>query len=153
MVNVYEEQQKFTQWWIYLILGGLFFVSAISLAEPENLSFSTVSLPIFVLSIVLIVLFAALRLDTKISQSEISVKYFPLFKRAFQWNDIDSVELINYGFVGGWGIRLTIKYGTVYNTSGNKGLFVKLKNGKKFIIGTQREDEMKEYLKQLGKGL
>lgn len=56
--------------------------------------------------------------------------------------------LVNYGFVGGWGIRLGTKYGTVYNTKGNKGLFILLNNGKKYCIGTQKEDELREIIKE-----
>src|SRR5690554_7570605 len=52
--------------------------------------------------------------------------------------------LFRSGFVGGWGIRFTMKYGTVYNIKGNKGLFVKLKNGKTFIVGTQKPEELEK---------
>lgn len=54
------------------------------------------------------------------------------------------MKVINYGFVGGWGIRLWTKYGTVYNVSGNKGLFIKLKNGKTMVIGTQKSQELEK---------
>jgi hypothetical protein len=151
MVTVYEEKQKFGQWWVWSLLGGIFFIFAILLSEPNAFKLNSVNFFVFALSLVLIVLFAVLRLESKISQTEVSIKYFPLFKRVFQWDQIQSVELIEYGFVGGWGIRLTKKYGVVYNTQGSKGLFLKLKNGKKLIIGTQKEEEMKEYLMQLGK--
>ena len=57
--------------------------------------------------------------------------------------------MINYGFVGGWGIRLFTDYGTVYNTRGNKGLALKLQNGKRLVIGTQREDELKSVIQKL----
>ncbi len=149
MVNVYLEEQKFGQWWIWVLLGGMFFVSAIYLFDTADFQITPLNLGAFILSILLIVLFAFLRLDTKISQSEIVIKYFPLFKKVIQWNAVESVELIDYGFVGGWGIRFTQKYGPVYNSQGSKGLFIKLKNGKKLIVGTQNEVEMKEYLMQL----
>lgn len=151
MVTVYEEEQKFSQWWIWAILGGMFFISAINLFDPTTIKITSFNLTVFILSIILIGLFAFLRLETKISQSEISVKYFPLLTRTIQWEDIESAELIDYGFIGGWGIRLTIKYGPVYNSRGSKGLFIKLKNGKKLVVGTQNEAEMKVYLSKLGK--
>ena len=59
--------------------------------------------------------------------------------------------MFDYGFVGGWGVRMWTKYGTVYNTKGSKGLLVELNNGKTFVIGTQKEDELKMFLKDLGK--
>ena len=151
MVNVYEEEQKFSQWWIYLILGGLFFVTAVSLAEPGSFDLNMGSWIGLALVLALIVLFAALRLKTKISQLEISFHYFPLFRKTVSWDEIDSVQITDYGFVGGWGIRLTKKYGIVYNTKGQHGLLVKLKSGKKFVIGTQQKKEIRAYLGELGK--
>ncbi len=151
MVAVYEEEQKFGQWWLWSLLATLFFLSAISLSETKEFYLQSASLFVFVITTILIVFFGFMRLYTKISPSEISFKYYPFFKRTYQWVDIDSVELINYGFVGGWGIRLTKKYGTVYNTQGSIGVLVKLKNGKSLLIGTQNRSEMKEYLTQLGK--
>ena len=57
--------------------------------------------------------------------------------------------MINYGFVGGWGIRLFTKYGTIYNTSGNKGLALELHDGKKLVIGTDKEEELKNFIEKL----
>lgn len=55
--------------------------------------------------------------------------------------DIASCEVINYRFVG-YGYRISLKYGIVYNVWGNKGLFIKKTNGKKILIGTQNPEEM-----------
>lgn len=55
---------------------------------------------------------------------------------------------VNYGFVGGWGIRPWTRYGTVYNTRGQEGLAIELKNGKKFLIGTQNQAELLNYLQE-----
>ena len=62
--------------------------------------------------------------------------------------DIEEAELIKYGFVG-YGIRLSIKYGSVYNVKGDKGLRITLKNGKKYLIGTQTPDNLKGVVKKL----
>lgn len=42
---------------------------------------------------------------------------------------------MDYGFVGGWGICLGIKYGIVYNIKGRIGLVLELMDGKKYCIG------------------
>ena len=49
--------------------------------------------------------------------------------------------------MGGWGIRLWTKYGTVFNIKGKKGLAIELYSGKKFLIGTQKEIELIEFVK------
>ena len=77
------------------------------------------------------------------------MRFFPFVKKEFQWSEIQKSKVVNYGFVGGWGIRLFTKYGTVYNIRGNKGLAIELKNGKKYLIGTQKEEEMKKFINGL----
>ena len=37
----------------------------------------------------------------------------------------------------------------MYNINGNKGLVIELKNGKKFMIGTQKEAELKNRLEKM----
>ena len=64
------------------------------------------------------------------------------------WKEIKKVEIVTYGFVGGWGIRLWTKYGTVYTIKGNKGLAIELLNGKKFLIGTQKETELNKIVEK-----
>jgi hypothetical protein len=37
----------------------------------------------------------------------------------------------------------------VYNINGNKGLAIELKNRKKFVIGTQKETELKNRVEKM----
>jgi hypothetical protein len=83
-----------------------------------------------------------MRLKTEIDQNEIRMSFFPFVKKRVSWSEVESAEIVNYGFVGGWGIRLWTEFGTVYNTKGNKGLAIELFNGEKFLIGTQKENEL-----------
>ncbi|MDX1772553.1 hypothetical protein DFR65_10185 [Oceanihabitans sediminis] len=100
----------------------------------------------------LIALFWFLKLKTEINQKEIKISLFPFIKqKQISWEKIKTAEVINYGFVGGWGIRLGTKYGTVYNTRGNIGLKIELYNGTKLLIGTQREQELKAIIEKLRK--
>jgi hypothetical protein len=94
----------------------------------------------------LVGLFAVTRLHTKIDPSGIEMQFAPFFSKQWKWDEIDHIQVVNYGFVGGWGIRLSPKYGTIYNTSGSYGLAVVLKNGKKYVIGTKKPDEMNALL-------
>ena len=74
---------------------------------------------------------------------------FPFIKKRVSWKEIKSAEVVNYGFVGGWGIRLWTNFGTVYNIKRNKGLAIELTNGKKFLIGTQKETEMNKVMEEI----
>ncbi|UKM65212.1 hypothetical protein GSB9_01775 [Flavobacteriaceae bacterium GSB9] len=93
----------------------------------------TPNLGLLIFSVVMfsiIGLFVFMRLNTEIDEKEIRINFFPLTKKVFKWHTIKKAEVLNYGFVGGWGIRIWTKYGTVYNTKGNKGLAIELYSGK-----------------------
>ncbi|WP_313115267.1 phosphoethanolamine transferase domain-containing protein [Aequorivita sediminis] len=157
MKIVFIEEQRFTQWWLWLILIGIGILPILGIYKQliiekkfgDNLM-SALGLIIFSLFIFgLIALFWFIRLKTYIDQSEIRMSFFPFVKKQINWKDVKSAQLVNYGFVGGWGIRLGTKYGTVYNTKGNRGLAIELRNGKKLLIGTQKETELKEILEKI----
>lgn len=97
----------------------------------------------------LIAFFYFIKLKTEITSEEITMKFFPLASKKVKWEEVSEVTIVNYGFVGGWGIRLWTKYGTVYNTKGKIGLAIALKNGSKFLIGTQKENDLKNVLKEI----
>ena len=89
----------------------------------------------------------SIQLKTTIDTTEINIHFFPMIKKAYAWKDISKAEVIDYGFIGGWGVRFTRKYGIVYNTKGKMGLFIVLENGKKRMIGTQKPQELALFLK------
>ena len=88
-----------------------------------------------------------MRLKTEINEQGITMHFRPFTKRQIAWQEIENAKVLDYGFVGGWGIRLWTNYGTVYNTKGSKGLALELKDGKKLLIGTQNPEKLEEVLK------
>ncbi|MHC5202490.1 hypothetical protein [Myroides sp. LJL119] len=159
MKPIFQENQRFNQWWLWLIILGVCSISLIGffnqvyLTNPlESKSQKNFELIIpLVISICVLILFYCMRLKTQITLKSISFCFFPFIKRSYCFNDIESYQVIKYGFVGGWGIRFSTIYGTVYNIRGNKGLFVKLKNGNTFVIGTQRAQKLQDALKMISK--
>ena len=156
MQIIFKEEQKFSQWWIWLILIGLGFLPLYGLFKQLIIREQFGDRPmsdaglIFLAVVVfsLIVLFWSMRLRTEIDEDEIRMHFFPFVRKSIKWTEIKNAKTVNYGFVGGWGIRFWTKYGTVYNTKGNKGLAIELKNGKKFLIGTQRESELSRIIER-----
>ena len=157
MKILFREEQKFTQWWLWLILFTIailpffeiyknYVIEGNSILNSTSIS-GIVLYSIFVFG--LIVLFLFLNLTTEINQKEIRMNFFPFTKKRVSWKEIKSAKIVNYGFVGGWGIRFGTKFGTVYNTKGNKGLALELVNGKKFLIGTQKESELEKVVENL----
>ncbi|MHC4338483.1 MAG: hypothetical protein ACYSTG_11155 [Planctomycetota bacterium] len=54
---------------------------------------------------------------------------------------------------GGWGIRYSFRkgIGRAYNMSGNKGVQLVFKNGKKLLIGSQKPDELAQAINSIMK--
>lgn len=75
----------------------------------------------------------------------IFIEFAPMTKKKLNWSEIKNLEVIQYGFVG-YGIRVSSKYNIVYNTSGNKGLLITLKNGRNVLVGTQKEADLKMFI-------
>lgn len=152
----FREEQKFTQWWLWLLLGGIGLLPVagiyqqLILKKPfGNRPMSDSGLILFALFVFgLLALFWSMRLKTRIDRQGIRMNFFPFTGKQVGWNEVRKAEVVDYGFVGGWGIRTGTKYGTVYNTRGRVGLALELKNGKKFLIGTQRPDELTSFLKK-----
>ncbi len=157
---LFEETQKFNQWWLFLLLCLPLFVIFFSFdwgQDPEstigsgNISFS-LTLPegFFVILIVVLltlIFFKYASLTVKIDKEKIRIKHLVFYRRTIYWKDVQAAEIVKYGFVG-YGIRLSFKHGTVYNVKGNKGLEITFTNGSKCLIGTQRPDELAEIAKE-----
>ena len=142
MKVAFVEEQKFTQWWLWLLLFAITAVPLFAFIEEETLPSATF---VIVMGLI-IILFGILKLKTRIDKECINMIYFPFIKKNIRWDEILEASIIDYGCVGGWGIRLWTKYGTVYNVKGEIGLLLKLKNGKSFVIGTQKSEELREAL-------
>ena len=157
MKTQFKETQKFTQWWLWTLFVGLiifpFIWMYLEQLEVKNDTYVwTLDRSVIVYLgaiLLLILLFVLLRLKTTINTAGIQMHYFPFVRKNIGWRDIESVKVIDYGFVGGWGIRVWTSYGTVYNVKGSKGLFITLNSGKKLVIGTQKPIELDEYLQKL----
>ncbi|AWG20683.1 hypothetical protein FFWV33_03575 [Flavobacterium faecale] len=158
MKTHFQEEQKFTQWWLWLVLIGVALMPAYGIYKQIILGGVFGDKPMSdsgliiaaVVSFGLLLLFLFSKLKTTINDKEILINFFSFTNKSIQWQDVKSAELITYSFVG-YGIRLFTKYGTVYNTKGNKGLALELKNGKSLLIGTQKMEELKEVVTKVWK--
>ena len=149
MNTLFKEEQRFTQWWLWLILLVLLLIPLLLWYERLFIDVGANIIGLIVFSAFtfgFVLLFYSIRLKTEIDEKEIRMNFFPLIQKRTRWKEVKSAEIINYGFVGGWGIRLWTRHGTIYNIKGNKGLAVELLNGNKFVIGTQKEKELRKFI-------
>lgn len=153
----FKEEQKFTQWWLWILLIALGLLPIIGIYkqlirdEPfGSKPMTDIGLIIFTILIFGFIAFIYLMtLKTEINEEQIWLGFFPFFRKVIKWEDVSKAEVIKYGFVGGWGIRLSLKYGVVYNVRGNMGLHLQLKTGEELVIGTQKPEELSGFLDKL----
>lgn len=155
MKILFEEKQKFRQWWLWLIVGVLGLIPVVGLYTQVVLGedFGNNPMPntglviMLALFVLLLIFMYRITLHTTIDEEKIRIRFSILANRTVYWRDVESAEIVNYGFVG-YGLRFSAKYSTVYNTSGRMGLHVKMQNGSQFVVGTQRPDELAEVARQ-----
>lgn len=159
--RLFQETQKFTQWWLWLFLLApmvviVFEVIVLTVggcySEPGNFSFSIVMPTIYWIGLLVwfssFIFFSRTRLEIFVTPDAVKIRHLIGLTKTFKIADIDKAEIVTYGFLG-YGIRLHSKYGTVYNVKGNKGLALTLNNGKKYMIGTQRPSEFARAVKKM----
>lgn len=156
---VFKETQKFNQVWLWALLlainvipvWGIYRQIFRGLPFGNNPAPNWILILFFIFTFSVLFFFWMLQLTTIIDQEGVSIRFYPFTKKRILWSDIQSAEVLNYGFVGGWGIRFGTQYGTVYNTSGNRGLALILKDGNKLCVGTQREEELRNAVSGMNK--
>lgn len=150
MKTLFTENQRFNQWWLWVLIAVITIIPVIDFYKKfTNNTVSKETIFGFIVFSLSILFLSIIKLKTTITSKTIQIAFFPLIIKNIDINSIKSMNVINYGFVGGWGIRLFTKYGTVYNVKGKMGLHIQLKNGKQLIIGTQKPTELSKILSQL----
>lgn len=152
-MRIYEETQRFKQWWLYVlfvfILLGPFLKFYEQLMTEDYHNFDMFGL-IFLGFIIIIGMILYMRLRTRIDNSGIEVVFTPLSftRKKFHWKNIEKIYIRKYSpfEYGGWGIR-SMGSKKAYNVAGNLGIQIVTTAGEKFLIGTQQPDAAKAVVK------
>lgn len=144
----FTETQRFPDWLRY----GLLLLNAVIiyiLFQTEGLS-----TPIFIILLLSIIIPGTIfqwTQKTEIDSSNIKLTIKPFVNKQISFSDLESWSVRTYKPIkeyGGWGIRFG-RNGSAYNIRGNKGLQLVLKNGKKILIGTQKDSELNRVMKSI----
>ncbi len=159
----FVETQSFRQWWLFVLLlpiiaGSIVFVCYLSwtqflMGEPiGDRPMPDLLLVFFIVIVVLSgvvvplgVLFA--RLVVRVNAISLAISFWPLAKKAVRISEIGSFGATDYKAVreyGGWGIKHGKDGRWAYSVSGNRGVFIDLTDGRKWLIGSQRAEELVE---------
>ncbi len=161
---LFEERQRFKQWWLWILLlgiNGLFIFGVLKQVaggqQFGNQSMdNTVLLVVTGFTLLLTGFFLSSRLDTKIREDGIYVRFTPFhfsFKH-YTWEELTKSYIRQYSALseyGGWGLRTGFSgKGMAYNVSGDNGLQLEFTSGKKLLIGTNKPDQLAEVLSKMG---
>lgn len=105
----------------------------------------------FILGILGTWLFNRFNLLLEVDKEGVHYAFKPLhkIKQDIKWDEIDKCYVRKYKPMreyGGWGWRYGCRGGRAFNMSGNMGLQVETKDGKKILIGTRRPDELQKVI-------
>lgn len=142
------------------ILSGVLFIACIATVKEEPLFFSLLAILIILYVSGLIFGPAYIKAD-----SDYIVLGSLLRSKKIQMRDVENVELFqptmgairicaSGGFWGYWGIFRESDIGQYYGFYGKASdcFIVRLKNGKKYVLGCKQPDKMVDYIKsQIGK--
>ena len=146
MKYLFEENQKFTQWWLWIIL--LYFPTSALFIHNDPINYIYV---LIVCSIPLV--FYLFELRVKVDQNGLHYQFFPLHFKSYTiiLDEMEKIEAVEYKPIseyGGWGIKYGFK-GKAYNTSGKLGVKIHLKNGTNILFGSQKHKALAKVLKQI----
>lgn len=154
-MRVFEETQRFNQWWIQLlnfgILGFLCYTCYRWFVLKEasgNVSVDDTTGQILVI-ITLLVVFGIIylfKLKTVINEKGIHYQFLPFHRtqKSIPWNEIEKCYTRKYRPIseyGGWGYKYGLGGGKALNVKGNMGIQIQLKTGSKLLIGTQKPQD------------
>jgi hypothetical protein len=159
-MKIFKEEQRFTQTWLKVLLAISIVVPVITVVTKyleENSQMTTNEFVLTLLGISISIAFIFFfKLKTRIDEVGIQYQFSPfhLKMKIIQWKDIKKVHVRNYdpiGEYGGWGLKggffWNKEKGKCVNISGDIGIQVEFKNGKKLLIGTQKKEAATSVLK------
>jgi len=158
-MKVFTEEQKFRQPIVSIGLIVAFIAAIVAIAadweniDKGNFGEKLGALSGIIIILLVILLFINLKLKTRVDEKGVFYQFAPfhLTLILIPWNEITSSYIRKYNAIfeyGGWGMKFNFfkKKGKSYTTSGNIGLQLELKNGRKILIGTQKENELQRVL-------
>ena len=159
-MKIFKEEQRFTQTWLKIILAISLIVPIIVVSKEYLEENSKITTNEFILTLVGITASVAfiffIKLKTSIDEKGIHYQFYPfhLKMKLIKWEAIKKAQVRTYDPIseyGGWGLKggsfWNKEKGKCVNISGDIGIQVEFKNGKKLLIGTQKKEKAKHVLK------
>ncbi len=169
MKPLFEEKQRYTQWWLWLIIASTaigvicLFVYALftqlALGQPWGdkpmSDDSLVTLSLFIISamVIMLLIFFNSVLEVVVDKNSVSYKYFPLIRnwRRIERETIQSFEVKTY-YMRGYGVHRDLRGNKTINVKGHTGIEITTHDGKRLLLGTQKPGDFLNALNKMKKG-
>ena len=150
MNYAYYEVQYFP-WWVYPILILALAVVLMTWLFLRGNFFAKSSLT--VAGGLLVVAMVILRMTTYIDERSLTVSFgwIPVLQKTLLLSDIQEVQACTYHPLkqfGGWGWRYSGDGTHALTARGTQGICLQLQDGRKFIVGSSKSEELMETLRQ-----
>lgn len=156
---IYEEQQKLRQWYVWLILVlslllsiGFLVNSFVNYMEgaPGASSFIVLAVLILFICLFFVISTAGSRLNVVATKEAIHFQWIPLNNKfnKVNWQNVKSIQMIRYKSMG-YGMRISEKYGSIYNAFGGYAINIITRGGNQFLVGTSNPNELEKILLEL----
>ena len=161
---IYREEQRFALWLRAVLAVSMALAVVLSILPLTQMSAGQWRAELWEIILLFVVgvflpigipvLFCFLKLKTQVRPDGLYVRFVPFhikFKR-FRSDDLSQYYARKYRPVweyGGWGIRCSFRNDKAYNVSGNKGVQLVLKNGKRLLIGSQSPEELEQAIRRI----
>ncbi|MCL1821189.1 MAG: hypothetical protein FWG22_00030 [Prolixibacteraceae bacterium] len=165
----HKEEQRYTQWWLWLLILLVFAVSTLPLwyifiedvaqrrSQGVSVSYSSELLLTSVITtgimLFFVLMFKFIKLETEINSEAIRFRYAPFVNK---WKLIKastieswSVEKFVPSKFGGYGIKIKFRRQKSYTVYGRLCLKLVLKGGQIVMIGTQQKSSIEYAIKKM----
>ena len=119
-------------------------------ATPGAASFIVLGVLLFSISLFFIFSTAGSKLNVIATEDSLYFQWIPLnnrYNKVF-WQNVQSIKMIEYKSMG-YGMRISEKYGSIYNAFGGYAINIITRGGNQFLIGTAKPKELEEILIRL----
>lgn len=155
---LYREEQQFRQWWVWLILVGSTglvwwgFYEQILRGRPWGNNPGPdwlVWLMALLFGIGFPLWFWRMKLVVEVTADELRIRLRPFTNRAIPLADITTAAARTYRPLrefGGWGVRGLSRDNRAYNVSGNQGVQLTLRDGRRVLLGSRQPEALAQAL-------
>jgi hypothetical protein len=152
--TVYREVQRFRNLTVWLLVGGAAalmwygVIRQVVFGEPFGTR-PTSDLELIIgwagIGLALPLLFLGVALVTEVGDDGVCVRFWPFPGRRIRRPEIAGARVITYrplGEFGGWGLRWGWGRRRAYTVSGDRGVELTLRDGRRVVIGSHRPESL-----------